>query len=149
MSRHADEITGGMYSADNVAELFDMAVTAVDIGTATVEMTVTEEMTNGLDVCHGGLIFTLADTAMAYASNAGDHSAVSTTASIEWLRPAHAGDRLSATSTSVATRGRNTVHDVVVAREDGAVVAMVRAHTLTVDSPQERPPQRAPEPPEE
>lgn len=133
MSRHADEITGGMYSADNVAELFDMEVTAVDAGTATVEMTVTEEMTNGLDVCHGGLVFTLADTAMAYASNAGDHSAVSTTASIEWLRPAHSGDHLSATSTTVAVRGRNTVHDVTVTRADGEVVAMVRAHTLTVD----------------
>ncbi|MDX2379114.1 MAG: hotdog fold thioesterase [Acidimicrobiia bacterium] len=133
MSRRADEITGGMYSADNVAELFDMSVIDVDIGTATVEMTVTDEMTNGLDVCHGGIIFTLADTAMAYASNAGDHSAVSTTASIEWLRPAHTGDRLTATSRPVAVRGRNTVHDVVVARGDGEVVALVRAHTLMVD----------------
>ena len=138
MSRHADEITGGMYSADNVAELFDMQVTEVTPGTATVEMTVTDEMTNGLDVCHGGLVFTLADTAMAYASNAGDHSAVSTTASIEWLLPAHSGDRLSATSTIVAVRGRNTVHDVTVTRADGEVVAMVRAHTLTVDRAQER-----------
>ncbi len=139
MNRRADEITGGMYSADNVADLFDMAVTDVDIGIATVEMTVTDEMTNGLDVCHGGIIFTLADTAMAYASNAGDHSAVSTTASIEWLRPAHAGDRLSATSTPVAVRGRNTVHDVVVTRADGEVVAMVRAHTLMVDRRPEAP----------
>lgn len=120
-----------MYSADNVAALFDMSVIDVEIGRATIEMTVTEEMTNGLGVCHGGLIFTLADTAMAYASNAGSHSAVSTTASIEWLRRAHSGDRLSATSTAVARRGRNTVHDVVVTN-DGDVIALVRAHTLTV-----------------
>ncbi len=124
-----------MYSADNVAALFDMSVIEVDVDRATVEMTVTDEMTNGLDVCHGGLIFTLADTAMAYASNAGDHSAVSTTASIEWLRPAHSGERLSATSTAIARRGRNTVHDVVVTDAAGEVVALMRAHTLTIDEP--------------
>lgn len=125
-----------MYANDDVAHEYAMSIRDVDAGTATVDMTVTEKMTNGLDVCHGGVIFVLADTAMAYASNAGEHSAFSTTATIEWLRPARTGDRLTAISTAVARRGRNTVHDVVVSGQDGEVVALVRAHTLTVESPE-------------
>ena len=122
-----------MNRADRVAEEFSMSVDEVTTGRATVSMTVTDAMTNGLGVCHGGLIFTLADTAMAYGSNSEDVAAFSTSASIEWLRPAKAGVRLTATSTKVASRGRNAVHDVVVIDEYGDTVAMVRGQTLATD----------------
>jgi len=124
---------GALYGADNVAAAMGMTVAAVDVGTATLEMTVTEDMVNGLGVCHGGLIFTLADTAMAYGSNSGGESAFSTTATIEWLRPARVGDRLAATSTAIARRGRNCVHDVVVTNAAGEVIALVRAQTLAMN----------------
>jgi acyl-CoA thioesterase len=132
---YAPEMRSGteMYDDDAAARAFGMSILDVAPGVATVEMTVTEQMTNGLDVCHGGVIFTLADTAMAYASNAGDHWAFSTTATIEWLRPAHLGDVLTATSSTVARRGRNTIHDVVVTAADGETIALVRAHTLTME----------------
>lgn len=132
-SSDAEAAADVLYGADNVASAMGMAVTSVDVGTATLEMTVTEDMVNGLGVCHGGLIFTLADTAMAYGSNSGGESAFSTTATIEWLRPARLGDRLSATSTAIARRGRNCVHDVVVTNAEGEVIALVRAQTLATN----------------
>lgn len=122
-----------MHARDDVARLLGIEIGEVEVDQATVRMTVTESMTNGLDVCHGGLIFTLADTAMAHASNAHNERSFSTTASIEWVRPAIVGDRLIATCDATARRGRNTVYDIEVRREgDDELIALLRGQTLTV-----------------
>lgn len=120
-----------MHSNDDVAHELDMEIVSTEQGAAVVAMTVTPSMTNGLDVCHGGIIFTLADTAMAHASNAAGGRTLSTTASIEWLRAVTVGERLVATSAVAAARGRNTVHDVTVT-VDGEIVALLRGQTLTL-----------------
>ena len=124
-----------MHAQDRVAHELGMSIDHADLGTASVSMTVTEERCNGLGVCHGGILFTLADTAMAHASNAGDERTLSTTATIEWLRSAHVGDRLTATSGVVDRRGRNTIHDIDVTDEHGRRIAIVRGHTLTLGGP--------------
>jgi len=121
-----------MHTNDRVAHELGMSIDHAAVGSAVVSMTVTDTMCNGLDVCHGGIIFTLADTAMAHASNASGERTLSTTASIEWLRAAKAGDRLTATSTVVDHRGRNTIHDIDVVDHRGDRIAMVRGQTLTL-----------------
>lgn len=133
MTSEPRDVAAAMNRADRVAHHYSMSVDEVTEGRATVSMTVTEAMTNGLGVCHGGLIFTLADTAMAYGSNSDDIPTFSTTATIEWLRPAHAGTRLSATSTRIAGRGRNHIHDVTVTDDLGETVALVRGQTLATE----------------
>ncbi len=126
------DATAAMHARDHVAHLLGIEITHAEVGLAVVSMTVTEQMTNGLGVCHGGLLFTLADTAMAHASNAGNARTLSTTASIEWIAPARVGDHLVATSRAIAMRGRNTVHDISVTNADGDTIAMVRGQTLTL-----------------
>lgn len=121
-----------MHANDRVAHKLDMTIDQVAVGSAVVSMTVVNSMCNGLDVCHGGIIFTLADTAMAHASNAGGKRTLSTTASIEWLRAAKMGDRLTATSSVVDQRGRNTIHDIDVVDQSGNRIALVRGQTLTL-----------------
>ena len=69
---------------------------------------------------------------MGHASNAGDEKSLATTASIEWIKAAYAGDHLTAISRTVATRGRNTVHDVDVRNEAGEAIAIFRGQTLTL-----------------
>lgn len=135
MSGTMPPAAAAMNRADRVAVEFGMSVDEVSAGRATVSMTVTTSMTNGLGVCHGGIVFTLADTAMAYGSNATDDAAFSTTATIDWLRPTRAGARLSATSTRVAGRGRSDIHDIVVTDETGATIALVRGQTLSTGRP--------------
>lgn len=129
------DASAAMHARDDVAHLLGITITHAKPGLAVVAMTVTKEMTNGLDVCHGGLLFTLADTAMAHDSNSGNERAFSTTASIEWVQPARLGDHLVATSRAVARRGRNTIHDVTVTNADGDTIALVRGETLTVGGP--------------
>lgn len=124
--------SAAMHARDDVAHGLGIEIDHAEVGLAVVSMTVEERMTNGLGVCHGGLLFTLADTAMAHGSNAGDERTLSTSASIEWVAAARAGDRLTATSQAVAQRGRNTVHDITIVNDAGEIIALVRGQTLTL-----------------
>ena len=129
------DVSAAMHAEDRVAHSMAMSIDHADDGTATVSMTVTDDMANGLGVCHGGLLFTLADTAMAHASNAGNERSFSTTAQIDWITSARVGERLTAVSNRVSRRGRHSIHDVVVTNGDGGTVALVRGQTLTVGGP--------------
>ena len=86
-------------------------------------------MINGLGVCHGGLIFTLADSAMAHASNSHGLPAVAVAASIDLVRPARAGAVLSAEAVERYRHGRTALYDVVVTDDDGEVVARFHGRT--------------------
>ena len=121
-----------MHGRDRVAHDLGAVVDESAPGSATVSLHVQERMTNGLGICHGGIVFTLADMAMAHASNAGNGRTVATSASIEWIRSAHVGDHLTATCRTIARRGRNAVHDIVVTNAGGETVAVVRGQTLTL-----------------
>ncbi len=122
-----------MHARDRVAHELGLSIDSSEPGSATVSVTVTEPMTNGLGVCHGGIVFTLADTAMAHASNAGNGPTLAISASIEWIRAARVGDRLTARSLVIARRGRNSVHDIAVTNGEGDTVALVRGQTLTLN----------------
>ena len=133
MTRTPEDVSAAMHARDDVAHVLGIEIGDVAVDEATVRMTVTKAMTNGLDVCHGGLIFTLADTAMAHASNSNDARSFSTTASIEWVQAATVGDELVATCRATARRGRNTVYDIEVRRgSDDVLIALLRGQTLTV-----------------
>lgn len=134
-ARPPAKVSAAMHEQDRVAHELGMTIDHAAVGSAVVSMVVTEAMCNGLGVCHGGVIFTLADTAMAHASNAGGERTLSTTASIEWLRAARVGDRLTATSSVVDRRGRNTIHDIEVLDHSGTRIALVRGQTLTLGGP--------------
>lgn len=124
--------SAAMHERDDVAQGLDIVIDGAEHGAASASMTVTDAMTNGLGTCHGGIVFSLADTVMGHASNAGDEKSLATTGSIEWIKAAYAGDRLTATSRTVATRGRNTVHDVDVRNAAGDTIAIFRGQTLTL-----------------
>jgi acyl-CoA thioesterase len=97
-----------------------------------MEMTVRSDMVNGVDVCHGGIIFTLADTAMALAVNSHNERALAAHAEIDWLSPVPLGANLTATATHVVRRGRSAVNDVSVVDETGTLVATFRGRTRSV-----------------
>lgn len=103
------------------------------LGAATARMTVTETMVNGHDICHGGFVFTLADSAFALACNAGGTPAVAATCDITFIAPAHLHDVLVATARGRTAYGRSGITDVTVTREaDGALVAEFRGHSRTL-----------------
>lgn len=123
-----------MLAADAASRTLGIELVDASAGSATVSMLVTEAMVNGLGVCHGGVVFTLADTAMAIASNSSGVPTLASAASIELLAPSAVGDRLSATCTEVIKPGRSAINDAVVTNSDGTVVALFRGRTVTTRS---------------
>jgi len=121
-----------MWDADNASPALGMALMAVTPGTATLTMTVRRDMTNGHGTCHGGFIFTLADSAFAFACNSYNQRAVAQMASVSFLAPALEGEVLTAHATELWRQGRGGVYDVRVTRADGSVIAEFRGHSRTV-----------------
>lgn len=132
MGIDAAGVVAALRARDQCSEALGITVVSVDLGAATVEMVVRPDMCNGHGTCHGGMIFALADTAMAFASNSHDVNALATAASIEFLEPALDGERITATATERHQRGRTGIYDVSVERADSTVVALFRGRTLRV-----------------
>lgn len=129
----AEAVAARLRPRDAAAGHIGLELQAVAPGAATVAMTVAPHLLNGLDVCHGGFIFALADTAMAYASNARNRPALAQSCQVTFLAPARPGDRLTATATETAQAGRTGIYDVAVRNQDGALIAIFRGQTRTVE----------------
>ncbi len=115
-----------MWRNDRVTQGLGMALVAVGPGTATLSMPVREDMLNGHDICHGGLIATLADSAFAFACNAYNELSVASGFDIHLLAPARLGDVLTATARELSKAGRTGVYDVDVCNQRGLAVAAFR-----------------------
>ncbi|MEO0939427.1 MAG: hydroxyphenylacetyl-CoA thioesterase PaaI [Pseudomonadota bacterium] len=115
-----------MWAQDAASQGLGMALTYVGPGTATLTMPVRRDMLNGHGICHGGFIFTLADSAFAFACNSYNRLAVAQSNSITYLTPGQPGDTLTAVATEVARAGRSGTYDVTVTGADGTQVALFR-----------------------
>ncbi len=121
-----------MLQADRAStELLGMTVVEMTQGHSVVTMPVREDMVNGHEIVHGGLVFTLADTAFAMACNSEGSVTVSSGAEITYYAPGHAGDLLTATAQVRSQRGRSILCDVEVRNERG-IIAEFRGHGRTV-----------------
>ncbi|TFB81414.1 hydroxyphenylacetyl-CoA thioesterase PaaI [Terrimesophilobacter mesophilus] len=120
-------------------ELLGMTVVEMSEGHAVVTMPVRGDMLNGHAIVHGGLVFTLADTAFAMACNTEGSVTVSSGADITFYAPSHAGDVLTATAKVRSTRGRTGIYDVEVRNGEG-IVAEFRGHSRTVSPEKMRAP---------
>jgi len=128
MSDPAD-LARQMWADDVASRALGMALRELSAGHAVVAMTVRADMVNGHDLCHGGLIATLADSAFALACNSHGTATVAGGFDITFLEPARGGDVLIATADERAVRGRSGVYDVTIRREDGTVVAEFRGRS--------------------
>ena len=118
-----------MWQSDNASQALGMQIDSVAVGCAKVTMTVRTDMVNGHDLCHGGMIFSLADSAFAFACNTQNQVAVASGCSIDFIRPAHRGDTLVAKATMVQQGTRNGLYDVTVSNQNAQVVAEFRGRS--------------------
>lgn len=144
----ARAVVRGMLERDAFSAWLGLEVTAVRPGAVTCRMRVRPDMLNGFGVCHGGVTFALADSALAFASNTGGRVTVSIENGITYPAPVRAGDLLEAAATEESSTGRLGFYRVVVRREDGAVVGLFRGTVYRTD--RQHPAAGGPEPaPEE
>ena len=120
-----------MWSADTASRGLGMEIIEVAPGRAILAMTVGDAMLNGHAIAHGGYIFTLADSAFAFACNSYGERTVAVHCSISFVKSVAKGDRLVATAREVSRSGRSGIYDVSVA-VDGTVIAEFRGHSRTI-----------------
>ena len=131
----ARKAADAMWANDAASRGLGMAIDSVGPGCAVLSMTVADSMVNGHGMCHGGFIFTLADSAFAFASNSYGDAAVAQHCAITFLRPGRRGERLTAEAVERIRAGRGGLYDVRVTGEDGTVVAELRGHSRLVGRP--------------
>jgi len=128
----AEEIARRIWAEDEASRWLGMELEEVRAGYAKVSMPVTERMVNAQKLCHGGLIFSLADSSFGFACNTHNQRAVAASCSIEFLRPAAMHDRLTAEAAEVAHAGRSRHYDVRVTNQKGELVALFRGKSAAV-----------------
>lgn len=121
-----------MWAADRASQWLGMALDAVGPGSSEMSLTVEAHHCNGHLICHGGFIFTLADSAFAFACNSYNQSTVAQQNAITFCAPGRLGDRLVARAEEVVREGRSGVYDVTVTNQDGTVIALMRGHSRTI-----------------
>lgn len=137
MALSAEEIArrsaAAMWARDDASKWLGASLDAVGPGTARLSMTVEEHHTNGHDICHGGYIFTLADSAFAFACNSYNTLVVAQHNAITFIAPGRLGDRLVADAREVARFGRSGIYDVRVTNQVGALIAEFRGNSRVIE----------------
>ena len=115
----AERSAAAMWADDRASQALGMRIRSVGPGRAELEMTVREDMVNGHGIGHGGLTFTLADSAFAFACNSYNRSTVAAGAEVRFTAPTRLGDLLVAVAVERSREGRDGVYDVTVRRTTG------------------------------
>ncbi len=138
MNRTPDQLAEAcaeeMYRNDQASPRLGIKITKVSRGYAEATMTVTDLMINGHGVCHGGYLFTLADTAFAFACNTYDHVTYASSGAIEFLARAQLGDELLARAEEHHRGRRAGVYDVTVTDQNGTLIAMFRGRSVSLNA---------------
>ena len=129
----AEASAAALWRDDHATHGLGMTLDRVAPGEAAISMMVEERMTNGHGLCHGGFIFTLADSCFAFACNSFNHRAVAQNCTITFLRPAHRGDRLTARGARLAEAGRSGIYDIIVTNQQGAIIATFRGQSRRIE----------------
>jgi acyl-CoA thioesterase len=128
----AQATADAIWREDRASRWLGMKLEEVKSGYARMSMQVTEHMANAQALCHGGLIFALADSSFGFACNSHNQRALAASCSIDFLAPAHLGDRLTAECTEQAHVGRTGIYDACVTNQKGELIAVFRGKSATV-----------------
>lgn len=128
----AERAARAMWRDDGASQWLGMSLDAVDEGRATMTLTVERHHCNGHGICHGGIIFSLADSCFAFACNSRNQATVAQNNMITFTAPGRLGDRLTAQAQEVSLTGRSGIYDVRVTNQEGVVIAEMRGLSRSI-----------------
>ncbi|HEV2285520.1 MAG TPA: hydroxyphenylacetyl-CoA thioesterase PaaI [Steroidobacteraceae bacterium] len=131
--RTAEQAAQALWQRDRASQALGMRLVAVRPGWARLAMTVRPDMLNGHGVCHGGMVFALADSAFAFACNTHNESTVAAAAAIDFLAAARAGDELTAEAAELWRTRRNGIYEISVTNQRGERVALFRGRSYRIE----------------
>ena len=129
----AERAVAALFERDRASQSLGLRILEVRPGRVRVAMAVRADMVNGHGLCHGGLVFTLADSAFAFACNSYDESTVAAAASIDYLAAARAGDELTAEAVEQWRTRRNGLYEITVTNQRGERIALFRGRSYRID----------------
>ena len=128
----AERAAAALFERDRASQALGMRIAAVKPGAARVVMRVRADMVNGHGLCHGGLVFALADSAFDFACNSHNDATVAAAASIDFLAAAREGDELTAEASELWRTRRNGIYEIIVANQHGERIALFRGRSYRV-----------------
>lgn len=129
----AERAAQALYAGDKASQSHGMRLVEVRPGYARLSMVVRGDMVNGHRICHGGMVFTLADSAFAFACNSYNENTVAAAASIDFLAAAYEGDELTAEAKELWRTRRNGIYEVTVTNQKGDRIAFFRGRSYKID----------------
>ena len=120
----AEKSAAAMWDNDKASKWVGMAITNVDEGVATLELQVQDHHCNGHGICHGGVIFTLADSR--------NQATVAQHNTISYIAPGQLGETLSAHAREISLRGRSGIYDVTVTNQNNTTIAEFRGMSRAI-----------------
>ena len=124
-----------LFRSDRASQKLGIEILDIAPGSVRITMTVLPEMLNGHGLCHGGILFTFADSAFAFACNSYGEPMVAAGAGIEFLAPTPGGGRLTAVASEVTRTARGGIYDVHIANAAGEAVAVFRGRSSRLRTP--------------
>jgi acyl-CoA thioesterase len=128
----AEAVGRTMYERDRASQALGMRLLEIRPGYARLSMTVRNDMCNGHHVCHGGLIFTLADSTFAFACNSYNQNTLALGCTIDFMAPGHEGDVLTATGEMRQQGSRTGLYDIAVTNQHGVAIALFRGKSYRI-----------------
>lgn len=128
----AERVAESMFARDRASQALGMRIVCVGPGHAELSMRVRPDMLNGHLICHGGFIFSLADSAFAFACNSYNLTTVAAGCTIEFVAPAREDDMLTAIAQERSASGRTGVYDIEVTNQEGAAIAFFRGKSYRI-----------------
>ncbi|UAA40799.1 hydroxyphenylacetyl-CoA thioesterase PaaI [Paraneptunicella aestuarii] len=124
-----------MFENDTASKALGMEIIDVDEGYAVMTMTIREDMLNGHQTCHGGMLFSLADSAFAFACNSQNHAAVAANCTIDFIRPARVNDVLTATAKAQHQGKRSGIYQITITNQENKLVALFKGNSARINQP--------------
>jgi acyl-CoA thioesterase len=131
--QQAERSAGALFGRDRASQALGMRLSGARPGGARVVMRVRADMVNGHGICHGGIVFALADSAFAFACNSYNESTVAAAATIDYLLAARDGDELTAEASELWRTRRNGLYEIVISNQRGERVALMRGRSYRID----------------
>jgi acyl-CoA thioesterase len=129
----AEKVAAALYANDKASQSHGIRIAEVRPGYARLTMLVRGDMVNGHRICHGGMVFTLADSAFAFACNSYNENTVAAAAAIDFLAAAHEGDELTAEAKELWRTRRNGIYEITVTNQKGAKIAFFRGRSYRIE----------------
>ena len=131
--RLAERAVAALYAGDRASQSLGIRIEQIAPGAVRVAMTVRPDMVNGHRICHGGIVFALADSAFAFACNSYGDNALAAAASIDFLAPAREGDALTADARELWRAGRSGLYEITVSNQRGDRIALFRGRSHRIE----------------